>query len=129
MRVGISCRGRKLDVRGQRGVAGDLLPNEVEAVHGGPDIGSRGGDRIGILGAVVVGGSSRHHAADIGLPFKDAQPPRALGEERVGRKRTRDAEKKKHRTEQDRASRKDTHLQEGSPYTTPWRDSTTTNSY
>ena len=63
----------KIDVGGEGKIAGEFLPDEVEAIGSGPEIDARGGDGVGACGGRVSERAGRDNAAHIGLALKDAE--------------------------------------------------------
>jgi hypothetical protein len=63
----------KINVGGQREVAGGFLPEVVKGVRGAPEVGAGGGECVGAGRGIVGTGAGRGDGADVGLTFENAE--------------------------------------------------------
>src|SRR5262249_39826664 len=61
----------KLDIRSEAEVAGDPLPDEVESIDTGPDVGPAARDPVPGSGGVVLDGAGLGRHTDIAVVVKD----------------------------------------------------------
>jgi hypothetical protein len=80
--VRVATGGGEGDVGGEGEVAGDLFPDELEGVGGGPHVLAAGGDGVGLRGGVEGEGAGMEDGADVGAAFEEALG--AEGEKREG---------------------------------------------
>ena len=70
--------GQEADVGRQRHVSGDLFPNELECVGGGPHVLSAAGDCVSLVRGIVINRSGVKNGADVAVAFEKAGRTRAL---------------------------------------------------
>ena len=77
------------NIGGERGVAGNFSPNEVERIVGEPHVAAAAGDEISLVGGIVGGVAGVGGGADVVLAGEDAEGGIGLGgggEEREGQR-------------------------------------------